>query len=329
MKRIIVLAILVVMSLAGAYYLTVVKSTANNAPAHVLLGGLEENAALLNAVTIETAEGVVFSARRDQDQWVATHLDSLLTFPVNLDELSGFVSQLTQATVLEAKTAKASQYSRLGVEPVTQPGAQSTLITLATESKQWRVLMGNLASSGMGRYVREPSQQRSYLIDKPLELPVGNADWLLRQIISLSVNSLSEVRVEGKEPYTLTRNDSGDWQLFDVAVSELAYPGILSQTLNDIVNMSYDDVRVRLPEEVLGKAVQSVTLRNDTNELAIKLYNARKGETGYRVIIQPVSGDGAIWTPHGIENWVFKLTDFQARGLLSQRSDLIKSPELN
>ena len=115
MKRIVVLSVLVILSLGGAYYLTMYRGQADSAPAHVLLGGLEENASALTAVTIENAEGVVFSARREQNQWFATHLDSMLTFPVDMTALSDFVSELTQATVLEGKTAKASQYSRLGL----------------------------------------------------------------------------------------------------------------------------------------------------------------------------------------------------------------------
>ncbi len=329
MKRIIVLSILVVLSVSGAYYLTAIRGQSATVPAHVLLGGLEENAASLTTVTIETAEGIVFSARKKQDQWVATHLDSMLTFPVDMTALSDFVSELTQAKVLEAKTAKANQYPRLGVEPVSQPGSQGTLVTLASDTKQWRVLLGNLASSGMGRYVREPSQQRSYLIDKPLELPVGNADWLARQVISVSANALSEMVVDGPEPFTLLRSDNGDWQLFDVATSELVYPGILAQTLNDVVNMSYDDVRARLPDEALGEVVQSITLKSSEQALSILVFQAGEGTTGYVVTMSIENESANDWVYSGIDNWVFQLTDFQARGLLTHRSDLIKTPDTN
>lgn len=328
MKRIVVLSVLVILSLGGAYYLTMYRGQADSAPAHVLLGGLEENASALTAVTIENAEGVVFSARREQNQWFATHLDSMLTFPVDMTALSDFVSELTQATVLEGKTAKASQYSRLGVEPVTQPGSQGTLITLASATQQWRVLLGNLASSGMGRYVREPSQQRSYLIDKPLALPVGNADWLTKQLITVSVNTLSEVIVDGQEPFTLfNNNENGEWQLFDVAASELAYPGILSQTLNDIVNVNYDDMRARMPEEVLGEPIQSITLSGNNQTLSLSVFAKQQDASGYLVSIAHEADGETPWTPEGIENWVFELTDFQARGLLTLRSDLIRAPE--
>ncbi|GGF75192.1 DUF4340 domain-containing protein [Alteromonas lipolytica] len=320
MIRVAVLFLLVVITLGSAYYLVVQRHPQQVAQSHLLLGGLAAESQSLSKITIENAQGTLFAARKDSEQWLATHLDSVMRFPVDVEKLSAFVSALTQARIIEPKTAKASQYPLLGVEPVTQPDSQSTLITLASPTKQWRVLIGNLASSGLGRYVREPSQQQSYLINEAVSLPLTPNEWLMPDVIDAGLNTLQSVTIDSDPAFTLFREADGNWQLSENKLP-LAYPGVLVHTLNDIVNFEYETVSPLIEQPSPDRLVRTIDISaSDDKSLRLSIYN-RPREEGYILIL---SGD---LIDASMLEWQYGLTDFQARGLLSSKGDLLQQPQ--
>lgn len=321
MKRIITLLILAIVTTGGAYYLAVERNKDDVSQTHLLLGGLSEGGTKLTRIVIENTDGVLFSASLADEQWLTSHLDTVLTFPADVDALSEFVSSLTAARIVEPKTAKASQYPKLGVEPVTQPGAQSTLITLVSDTQQWRVLVGNMASSGIGSYVREPSQQRSYLIDKNVQLPLTFYEWLKPDVIDIGLNDLSRIMIDKDETFTIVKTPEGEWELNDNRLP-LAYPGVLAHTLNDIVNFEYEKVAVLVTEPASSDHVRLIQLQNPAGEsLNINLYHQNEQQDGYLLTLH-----GELASPE-IKDWMFYLSDFQARGLLTLRSELLQQPE--
>lgn len=321
MNRILVLVILALLSTGGAYYLAIERHSQSDNQTRVLLGGLSESGKNLTKVVIENADGVLFSASRAEDKWLATHMDTVLSFPVDVSALSEFVSALTQAHIVEAKTAKASQYPKLGLEPVTQPGAQSTLITLVSDTQQWRILIGNLATSGLGSYVREPSQQSSYLINQNIQLPLTPFEWLKPDVIDIGLNDLERIVIDNDGAFTLTKSQQGEWELSDNN-QPLAYPGVLAHTLNDIVNFEYEKVEVLVVAPDAAQKVRSIRLENASgNSLEMNLYARQEPASGY---LMTLTGD--LLTT-ALQDWEYYLSDFQARGLLTKREELLQQPQ--
>ncbi len=320
MTRVVILFLLVIVTLGAGYYLIVEHHPEQTSQSHLLLGGLASQSNSLTQITIENTEGPLFKARREGEQWLATHLDSVMTFPVDVETLAGFVSALSQAHIIEPKTAKASRYALLGVEPVTQPGAQSTLLTIATGTQQWRVVLGNLASSGLGRYTREPSQQQSYLIDETLPLPLTPYEWLLPDVIDAGLTTLKSIVIDNDPAFTLYKDTDGNWQLSENKLP-LAYPGVLAHTLNDIVNFEYDSVAplINVPAAVQLRRTIDITAE-DGKLLTMTLYQMDDDEGGYSLLL---TGD---LVAASLTEWMFRLTDFQARGLLTPKAELLQQP---
>lgn len=318
MTRVAMLFLLVLVTLGAAYYLVFERHAEQSTQSHLLLGGLAAQSQSLSQITIENSDGTLFRAQRNGEQWLATHLDTAMTFPVDVEQLASFVSALTQARIIEPKTSKAGRYALLGVEPVTQPGAQSTLLTIATETQQWRVLIGNLASSGLGRYVREPTQQKSYLIDESLTLPLTPYEWLLPDVIDAGLSTLASIVIDSDPAFTLSKGADGNWQLSENKLP-LAYPGVLAHTLNDIVNFEYDSVQPLVKEPAAKTLARTIDITaEDSRTLRMAIY--RNNEDGYLLTLK---GD---LLSSSLTEWQFRLTDFQARGLLSAKADLLQQP---
>lgn len=316
MNRLVVLVISACLTVGSAYFLAVYRHAGDAAQSQLLFGGLSDNALNLFNVKVENNQGVIFSATKEGNQWMATHLDSLMRFPADVSKLANFVNELTQARILEPKTALAKQYSQLGVEPITKPGANSTLITISSQTEQWKVLLGNLSSSGVGRYVREPSQPKSYLIDKQLELPITSADWLTPNVVNIGLADLDEVIISGQDSFTLAKTATNEWELQDNELP-LAYPGVLVHTLNDIINFEYESVSPYVNPLNSADLVRSIRLNTQGNYLDMAIYSNAEQGGGY---LMRVTGDLQL---QNVQDWLIHLTDFQGRGLLSAKSELV------
>lgn len=320
MTRVVILFFLVIVTLGTAYYLAFERYPEQTVQTHRLLGGLASQSTALTQITIENANGTLFKARREGGQWLAMHLDDAMTFPVNVEKLAGFVSSLTQAHIIEPKTAITARYHLLGVEPITQPEAQSTLLTIATGQEQWRVVIGNLASNGVGRYVREPTQQQSYLIDQALSLPLTPYDWLLPDVIDAGLTSLNSIVIDNDPAFTLFKGADGNWQLSENSLP-LAYPGVLAHTLNDIINFEFDSVEPKMDIPSASQISRTIDINaEDGKTLSMVLFKMDDADGGYALTL-----DGDL-VPAAMTDWMYRLTDFQARGLLSPRADLLQEP---
>jgi predicted Rdx family selenoprotein len=316
--RVLVLLLLVVIACGGAYYLTVKPNQQSDDVDYVLLGELAQYATELESVTIENSQGILFSAKRDGQQWLGTHLDSLMTVPINREKLAQLVNTLSQARVLEAKTAKPEYYARLGVEGVDSANGQSTLLTLRTTNKQWSLLIGNIATSGLGHYAREPKQRRSYLINQVIDLPVSRADWLIPKVLDINSRDLTRVVMSGPDPIELHQDASG-WQLTDRQGEEaLVYPDVLNQLVNDLLGFNYSDIEpyTRVWQGLTPQHTIVINLK-DSRSLRFALY---RSEDSQDVAIY-IDGTAA---PEWVTNWVFIANQFEAGALLKQRQDLLR-----
>ena len=322
-QRIIVLAVLVVATLSASVYLYQRDMPEDLAPEKVLLGELVASANLLNQVAIESADGVVFEAVKDGDNWVATHLDASLTFPVSEQAMKDLVSALSQARVVEEKTANPNLYSKLGVEGLDSADAQASLVRLSSPNKQWRLLIGNIASSGIGHFVRQPNQARSFLIDQTIELPLTRVDWLDNTINVVDMENIVTITWSQNRTNELTirRNEQDDtqWVLEEMTASELpTYPEVFAAQVDKIQKLQFNDVKVSLPEDVVGQPSYGITLTDSQGfQYEYKLFGGQD-DNGYQLYIS--SDDKELWTSY----WLFDIDSFESSVFKLSRQDLVQ-----
>ncbi|MEC9260811.1 MAG: hypothetical protein VYD53_05700, partial [Pseudomonadota bacterium] len=98
-------------------------------------------------------------------------------------------------------------------------------------------------------------------------------------------------------------------------------PGVLAHTLNDIVNFEYDSVEPLLnkPAETQIRRTIDITAE-DGKLLTLTLYQMDDDEGGYSLLL---AGD---LVAASLTEWMFRLTDFQARGLLTPKAELLQQP---
>lgn len=325
------LAGLVVGASVGAWYVLDNGQARPAPPDNQQLQAMAASIKAVNTVHIENAAGVLFRAEREDGQWYATHMDDTLRFPVDTKALSTLLRRLEKARLVEQKTASEALYPRLGVEELSAEDAASVLLSLETGQAQWQWLVGKRAKGQRGHFVRAQEAKTSLLIDQVIPLPVTASEWLSQQILTFSSGQISQVVYTAADgsALLLKRGEGEAWQARaantpqagQVDPQSLSYPGVLAQTIDDLVGFKY--LTVQPWREASWQASEqagqvAVTLRSGQQWL---LAISTPDELGhYHVHIR---SDAA---PEWLNDWLFVVSGYQGRSLLTTTESLTAAP---
>ncbi|MFQ3198553.1 MAG: hypothetical protein ACI8R9_001815 [Paraglaciecola sp.] len=246
-KSLSILVFLAVLAVAASYWvqLTEVVPQADKAP---LLPALNTQANDITQIELSNASGVLFEAKRINDQWLATVQDDrgqvIGHYPVAKDKLGALVLALAEARQIEAKTAKKTNYHRLGVQDLTATDSLATLVSLRSDKLSWQVLVGNHAAVGNGSYVRLPQNKQAWLVDKNLELPLTNNAWLKQPVLPFEDVAFSKIARVDQTPWLIQRaNDKAQFTLASMAPdSQLKYGGVLEAMAINLASLNFDEL---------------------------------------------------------------------------------------
>ncbi|QPG06482.1 DUF4340 domain-containing protein [Salinimonas marina] len=325
--RVVLLSVLVAAAGAVAWYVTDTSVYTQTMEPEPLVDNFVTGLDQLDTIEVETAEGLVFRANRQDQEWLATHLDEEQSFPVNQSRLSTMVSRILNAKVIEHKTSKAENYHLLGVANLGQDDADSTLLTLSSKDKEWQVLVGNMAKSQRGTFVRLPGKQASLLIDNRVRLPHAGSDWLARQVLPFTAEELQGIRFTkgNNTSLLLMRSEqTAEWEVvqvdnrpIEVAPERLAYPGVIEQAVKDLTEFRYLDVRAYFPAQWQQQDPVGQVTFTLANERTVTAHLATTAELNqYRVWFDyPDAG-------HWLSGWVFEVSGYQGRAFTLALDDL-------
>jgi hypothetical protein len=159
----------------------------------ILLKGMQEQVNDLDWLRLSGAGGVtVATLDRSEAGWTVIEAAG---YRADWSRLKSLLANLSQAEITELKTSNAQYYERLGVEDTREENAAGVLIEFSDESGLPAVIIGNRASGREGQYVRLRDAAQSVLIDRQLNLPAGQMDWLESEIIDISSDEVVEVEI--------------------------------------------------------------------------------------------------------------------------------------
>lgn len=154
-------------------------------------------------ISVRTAERSM-TARRTADGWV---LSEASDYPVDPEQVRGIVLGLAEMRLVEAKTDNPQKLARLELEPVTEEGAKSRLVTLrdAQGNVLAEVVLGkrkfSLYGPGKaGMYVRQADSDQAWLADRAIDIPDEPLDWLERKILELNKEQIAEILLQPGTP---------------------------------------------------------------------------------------------------------------------------------
>jgi hypothetical protein len=241
-KQVSILTVIAILALGLAVWFSQSPSK-DTFEAGLLFDDLQEFANQVDSVEITNAQGVLFSAKKLGERWLATIDPEQPAYPISQDKLAEFVETIMRAKLVEAKTSKPKNYIRLGLQSINIDDSMASLVTLKASEKAWQVLVGNKVTLGEGQYILKPGDIRSWRTDKTIHIPMDKFSWLKQPILPYEAQDISSVsRVDGMD-WQISRSVGGDFQLVNMPKGkELEYPSILNSIVTSLTSIDFEEL---------------------------------------------------------------------------------------
>jgi hypothetical protein len=320
-KSLSILAFLTVLALAAVYWVQL-ADVVPQADKASLLPALDTQANEINQIELSNAIGVLFKAKRTKEQWLATVQDEqgqvIGRYPVAKDKLGALVSALAEARLIEAKTAKKTNYHHLGVQDLTATDSLATLVRLRSDKLNWQVLIGDSATIGYSRYVRLPQSKQAWLVDVSVELPLTNNAWLKQPILPFEDSTFSKIARVDKHPWLIQRADAdAQFTLASMPLeSQLKYSGVLEAIAINLASLNFNAL-IR-PDSLQWNKLTGIV------ELEVTTFY------GHTFTVALAKGDGkfyarfssALTEDYWLE-WIYVVSTFAAEQLDKKQNDFL------
>lgn len=215
MQRQLILVIIILLALATAGALLFRENKQQDIyefTQHNLLTELDSNFAStkqlsLKRLRIVRQNKVLVDAVEQNGNWATQHLSTAKNFPLVKDKLVSFMRELTNADVIEYKSAKPQHHKILGLQDVSPSNSDTTEVLLeTTDGTSFVVLLGHAATSQYGQYVRPAKQDQMMLINTVLAPPSEHVSWLEADLFDVPTASI--VSIERMNPDYYSENTS-------------------------------------------------------------------------------------------------------------------------
>jgi hypothetical protein len=316
-----VLAAIAILALAFGIWLSQSPSK-NKFEAGLLFDDLQEFANQLDSVEITNAQGVLFRAQKIADHWLATVNSEQLVYPISQGKLAGFVETMMHIKLVEAKTSKPQNYSRLGLQPIDITDSMATLVTLKKNDVSWQVLVGNKVTIGEGHYILKLDDARSWRTDKTINLPIDKFTWLKHPILPYQEQDISSISRVDSLDWQIVRSASGDFELINMPKGQkLEYDSILNSIVGSLTSLEFEqllDVDEISADEYFTQSLTVLT----------QLEVSTTQENIFQVIVSEIddkhfvnfnsNGPSQYW-----QKWYYQVSTFSAQQLIKTLDDFL------
>lgn len=242
---------------------------------------------------------------------------------------------LAQLRLVEAKTLKKENYSKLGLRDRATKGAQSSRVRLfdAKDLILADLLTGaarksarGAASSG-GVYVRRPGEARSWLAsDNANDFAGEKRDWLERKIIDIKAKDVKSVviRQAGAETVTLSKTspEATAFTLENIPQGKkLISLASLSTVGAALADLLLDDVK---NGAVQFDRTQTVTTDVTTFDgLSVRVLTAKK-DGKFWITLNASGNDKAAAIMARTGGWIYRISNYAASKLTKKLDELLE-----
>jgi hypothetical protein len=115
-------------------------------------------------------------------------------YPADVTKLRKLLVSLGDARIVEEKTSDPANYSLIGVEDPTQPGATGVEVTVAARDGTHAIIVGK--SGADGNFARRAGENKSFLVEPAIAVETQPRDWIDARLIDVPVASIQSIEVK-------------------------------------------------------------------------------------------------------------------------------------
>ena len=264
---------------------------------------------------------------REDGQW---RLPDRGGYAARTEAIRAVLLAMTEATVVEAKTANPELHARLGVDRPDGELSKGVLVEARAGEQTFDVVFGNVAQ-GAYRYARIADDDQSWLIDQNPEIPLEVADWLIADIVDIDSSNVRSARITHPdgEVIAISKGAVEDTN-FDVADipdgRELTYTTVANGIGGALNDLDLDDVRPAQPID--QPAVVSVFDTFDDVRITATVYRTDDGNW-VELAVDALGDDTAAADEIAarVSGWQYRVADYKANLLTRTWEDILEPLE--
>jgi len=277
---------------------------------------------------VVTRTGDSISIEKIGDGWIVPDRGG---YEANVAIVTEVLLAMTEAAVVEPKTANPELHDRLGVDTPDTATSKATAVLATAGDSSFELIFGNAVQQNF-RYARIAGDDQSWLIDQNPEIPTEPGEWLNTNIIDIDSSRIRSVTTEHPdgEVIAISKDATTDvnFTVADVPEGrELSYSTVANGIGGALNDLDLDDVRERTE---LTDAVQT---RFETfDDVGIDVTVGRDDEGAWITIDLRLPGGGDTqamdeWTAiqARTDGWAYRIADYKANLLTRRWVDILKA----
>jgi hypothetical protein len=199
-QRLVALLIAAVAALSAALYLSTQRNAAREVHGLPLMPSL---ASELNSVTslsvLKGSPTPSVTIHKQGDEWTVAERAN---YPADVSKLRNLLLSLRDAKILEEKTSNPANYSIIGVEDPTKPGATGAQIELIAKGGKQDVIVGKPAEQG--NFVRRVGEKSSYIVEPGISFEAEPRYWIDTRLLDISADKIQSIQFKPETGPTYT-----------------------------------------------------------------------------------------------------------------------------
>jgi hypothetical protein len=202
-QRFIALIVAALVAISAALYFSTRRNDSREVSGLPLLPTL---ASEMNTVTslsvLKGSPTPVVTVHKQGDQWTVAERAN---YPADVAKLRKLLLALSDAKIREEKTSDPANYSVIGVEDPTKPGATGTQIELIAKAGKQDVIVGKPVEQG--NFVRRVGEKSSYIVEPGISLEAEPRYWIDTRLLDISADKIQSIQFkpETGPAYTVRR----------------------------------------------------------------------------------------------------------------------------
>lgn len=319
----------------------------------------------ISNIEITTGTGKIVINKSDDsgninNNWIIKSKDN---YPGNIVQIRKTLIQLAELEKVDAKTKKQKNYSRLGVQALTDgklaaDSTSSQIVIKARDETVVSIIIGNTKaghssqSTGLKKlnYVRLSDDEQVWLVAGNLNLPPLK-NFMNTEVLNIPSTRIQKINISHPKGsnVTITKKSKTDKAFILKQLKknkELSSPGILNSLASALANLNFDDVTTKNNDK---KFKNPITLEFVTfNGLSINM-NVVQADNKYYLWLDAKSSKPATISlkQEDVENkakvpdakqeaidinkthsrWLYTIADYKGQLLSKKLKDLVKSTE--
>jgi hypothetical protein len=134
---------------------------------------------------------VTLHKARAADVWTVAERGD---YPADVTKLRKLLVSLGDARIVDEKTSDPANFSIIGVNDPTQPGAAGVEVTVAARDGTHAVIVGK--SGAEGNFARRAGESKSFLVEPAIAVETQPRDWIDARLIDVPVASIQSIEVK-------------------------------------------------------------------------------------------------------------------------------------